>query len=107
MLKRFRKYNGQSTLEYAILVVIVIGALLTLQVYIKRAIQGKLKSSSDDIGEQYSMANGANYYKKVVTTSYSQDNSVAGVSSSGLLNDTTTTTNVTIQLNTDGETFGK
>jgi len=46
--------KGQSTLEYAILVVVVIVALIVAQVYIKRAISGRLKSSADDIGEQYS-----------------------------------------------------
>ena len=46
--------KGQSTLEYAILVVVVIMALIGAQAYIKRAISGRMKESSDDIGEQYS-----------------------------------------------------
>ncbi|MBI4308983.1 MAG: hypothetical protein HY591_01485 [Candidatus Omnitrophica bacterium] len=44
-------------MEYAILVVIIIGALLTIQTYIKRGVQGRLKSSSDDIGDQFSPGN--------------------------------------------------
>ena len=49
MLKR----RGQSTLEYAIIVSVVIGGLLVMQHYIKRGYQGKLKSASDDMGEQF------------------------------------------------------
>lgn len=107
MLQRLKKYQGQSTLEYAILIVIIIGALLTLQVYIKRGIQGRLKSATDDVGEQFTLDAGANYHKKVVTSSSTQDNSVAGVSSSALLNDTITTSNTSINLNMTGESFGQ
>ena len=57
MFKLLNKVKGQSTLEYAVLVIIVIGALLTIQVYIKRGVQGKLKSSADDIGDQFSPGN--------------------------------------------------
>ena len=45
--------KGQSTLEYAIIVSVVIGGLLVMQHYIKRGYQGKLKSASDDMGEQF------------------------------------------------------
>ena len=48
-----KKTRGQSTLEYAVLIIIVIGALLSIQVYIKRGVQGRLKSATDDIGDQY------------------------------------------------------
>src|SRR5271170_1419508 len=57
MLQYLNQKRGQSTLEYAVLIVVIIGALLTIQVYIKRGIQGRLKSSADDIGDQYSDGN--------------------------------------------------
>jgi hypothetical protein len=57
MFKYLNKKRGQSTLEYAILIIIVIGALLSIQVYIKRGLQGRLKSATDDIGDQYSVGN--------------------------------------------------
>lgn len=57
MLKYFKTKKGQSTLEYAILVIIIIGALLAIQVYIKRGVQGRLKSATDDIGDQFSPGN--------------------------------------------------
>ena len=48
---RFRR--GQTTLEYAMLIVIVIGAMVAMQMYIKRAIQGRWKDTMESIGEQY------------------------------------------------------
>lgn len=50
----FMSKKGQSTLEYAIIVVVIVAALIIMQVYIKRGVQGKLRDSSDDIGQQYS-----------------------------------------------------
>ena len=52
MLKIFGR-KGQSAVEYAMLAVIVIGALLTIQNYFKRGMQGRWRSSVDGIGEQY------------------------------------------------------
>ncbi len=57
MFKHFNNKKAQSTLEYAILIIIIIGALLAVQTYLKRGIQGKVKSSADDIGDQYSPDN--------------------------------------------------
>ncbi len=48
-----RSTRGQSLLEYTILVVIIIAALLTMQTYMKRGIQGRWKESLDEIGDQY------------------------------------------------------
>lgn len=55
MRKKFTR-KGQSTLEYAILVLIVIVALLAMQTYLKRGVQGRMRESSDSIGEAYSPA---------------------------------------------------
>ncbi|MBF0483766.1 MAG: hypothetical protein HQL25_03560 [Candidatus Omnitrophica bacterium] len=52
-----RRNRGQSTLEYAILIIIIAAALLSIQAYIKRGLQGRLKSATDDIGGQYSVGN--------------------------------------------------
>ena len=52
MLIKARK--AQSTLEYALIISVVVGALLAMQVYVKRGVQGRLKSATDDIGDQYS-----------------------------------------------------
>lgn len=49
-----RAKKGQSTLEYVIMIVVIAAALVAMQAYIKRGVQGKLRSSTDGIGEQYS-----------------------------------------------------
>lgn len=49
--KNIRK--GQSTLEYAVVIVVVVAALLAMQIYMKRGVQGKLRESTDSIGEQF------------------------------------------------------
>lgn len=52
MLIRMRK--AQSTLEYALLIAVVVGSLLYMQNYLKRSMQGRLQRIGDQIGEQYS-----------------------------------------------------
>ncbi len=48
-----RKIRGQSVLEYAMIIAVVVGALLAIQIYMKRGLQGRLRESSDQIGEQF------------------------------------------------------
>jgi len=75
MLIKLRKKTAQSTLEYAVLAVVVIGALLSIQTYLKRGIMGKIKSSTDDISaEQYDPTN-TTYEKVTTTTGSTQENS--------------------------------
>ena len=45
--------KGQTALEYAMLLVILIGAFLGIQNYMKRGLQGRWKASVDELGEQY------------------------------------------------------
>lgn len=45
--------KGQSTLEYAMLIAAVVAGLLMMQIYVKRGIGGRVKSASDDLGEQF------------------------------------------------------
>jgi|SRR3990167_1633207 len=86
-----KKTRGQSTLEYAVLIIIVIGALLSIQVYIKRGVQGRLKSATDDIGDQYSPGN-TNVHMSTHVISNTRDTFLAGVTNSVLLNAETTDT---------------
>ena len=78
MHRFFKNRKGQSTLEYAILIIIIIGALLSLQIYIKRGIQGRLKSSADDIGDQFSAGN-TNVVRKTFTNSRTVDTKTNGI----------------------------
>ena len=84
MLRWLRNKRGQSTVEYAVLIVVVIAALLTIQNYVKRGVQGRLKSSADDIGDQYSEGN-MNMMKRTKSSSRMHDTFQAGVSNSAII----------------------
>jgi cytoskeletal protein RodZ len=106
MLQHLNQKRGQSTLEYAVLIVVIIGALLTLQVYIKRGVQGRLKSAADDIGDQYSDGN-TNVIKTINRASSTEETFNAGVSSSNLLApETTNTTENSVIVNAQQEYWG-
>lgn len=98
--------RGQSVLEYAILMVIIIAALLTLQTYIKRGIQGRLKSATDDIGSQYTTADSANFIKRVTSNSYTREGTTGGVTQTNLRQDTVTNSYEYISTNADNEYWG-
>lgn len=49
--------RAQSTLEYSLIVACLAGALLAMQIYIKRGIQGRLRTATDEIGEHYAPKN--------------------------------------------------
>lgn len=46
--------KAQSILEYTMVIACLAAALIAMQIYIKRSIQGKLRDAADEIGEQYS-----------------------------------------------------
>ena len=97
MLQKLRKRKkGQSTVEYAVLIIIIIGALLSIQVYIKRGIQGRLRAAADDIGEQFSVGN-TNYTMTINSYSRTQESYNKGLQRSELLNDEWT--NIQIEQN--------
>lgn len=49
--------KGQSILEYTVVIACLIAALVAMSVYIKRGVEGRLRVTSDSIGEQYSPRN--------------------------------------------------
>jgi uncharacterized protein (UPF0333 family) len=49
----FLKRKGQSAVEYSLLLAVVVAALIMMHIYFKRSVQGRMRESSDDIGEQY------------------------------------------------------
>ena len=107
MFKFLRKMRGQSTLEYAVLIIIIIGALLAIQVYVKRGVQGRLRSAADDIGDQFSPGN-TNITKATTVTSSTHDTFIQGVTNSGLRGDEATVTTMTQNIiNMEQEFWGK
>ncbi|MCX5714625.1 MAG: hypothetical protein NT033_07465 [Candidatus Omnitrophica bacterium] len=96
--------RGQSTLEYAVVIAVIVGALLATQVYFKRGIQGKFKQSADDIGAQFSP--GASKYDYTTTSTMHSSEKVepgagpaaqAPGSGAGYRGDKTTTTSDQLQ----------
>lgn len=61
-VKEMLRRRGQSTLEYAVVIAVVAGALLLMNHYIRRGVEGKLRESTDQIGEQYSAGNMTSNY---------------------------------------------
>ena len=51
-IRRLNK-RGQSTAEYAILIVLVVAAVLAMQTYVKRALQARIQQETDQLGGQY------------------------------------------------------
>jgi Flp pilus assembly pilin Flp len=91
--------KGQNTLEYAIIIAVIVAALIAMQSYIKRGIQGKLKASTDDVGEQFSAQNTSGTYQTQLNANSSENISGGAQSTS------TTTTNQN-QTRTENENIG-
>lgn len=49
--------RAQTSLEYAVIIAVIVAALITMQAYIKRGIQGKLRAAADELGQQYDPGN--------------------------------------------------
>jgi hypothetical protein len=49
----FKNRKGQSALEYALVIAVAIVALLAVNMYMRRGIQGRLRESTDQIGKQW------------------------------------------------------
>ncbi len=71
-----RSKKAQSTLEYTVVIAIIVAALIAMQAYIKRGVQGKLKQSTDDIGDQFSPTTSTSNY--TTATGNTQVESVHG-----------------------------
>ena len=110
MIAYLNRKRGQSTLEYAVLIIVIIGALISIQVYIKRGIQGRLKSSSDDIGDQFSPGN-TNVI--VAEKTHSKESQKFGMGTQGvqtttlLENEITNSMTKSVIVNKDEEYWGK
>jgi Flp pilus assembly pilin Flp len=61
------KNRAQSTLEYAVIIAVVAAALFAMSAYMKRSVQGKLRTNADDLS-------GGGVYSPRATTSISTMN---------------------------------
>lgn len=53
-MRRLTFRKASSSVEYAALIALVVGALVAMQVYMKRSFQGRIREYSDEMGEQFS-----------------------------------------------------
>lgn len=81
MLSTLRKRCAQGTLEYALLIGVVIAALIAMNLYSRRSIMGKMRDSIKSVGEQYD-ANQIEAHYSTRSSTNSEDTFAAGVSSS-------------------------
>lgn len=65
--------KAQSTLEYAMIIAVVVGTLLAIQVYIKRGVEDRARSSVDNIGDQFSAGDTTSKYITEETTNITKE----------------------------------
>jgi len=115
MLIRIRKkFNkAQASLEYAALIGVVIGAIIIMSVFMRRAVEGRLRTSSDQVGDQFDIEAGNYRYtssledQEVTYTSYGateNDPDLSGLSPDFGYQRTTQGEGVQIQVTTDAGT---
>ena len=51
---RLSSNRGQSAMEYTIIIAALCAVIISMQIYTKRAVQGRLKASANSIGPQFS-----------------------------------------------------
>lgn len=91
MLIYLTKRKAQSTLEYAVLIGILVAGLIAMQAYIKRGYQGKLRESADKMGNQFSPERTTYKYHTVSMTNASESTN-AGATNQEIINSYTNRT---------------
>ncbi len=79
------KTKGQTTLEVVILIGFVVAALIAMGVYMKRGIQGRLRDSTDQVGEQYSAGYTTGSYTTTTNVVQVENVAAGGVSQTDIL----------------------
>lgn len=70
MLKRTRDRKGQNTAEYAILIALVVGAVIAMQTYVQRALNGRVFDTTKYMADKTSAVTGNGYqYEPYYTNS--------------------------------------
>jgi len=90
MFKRLKQRKGQSTFEYAILIVIIIGALLAMQHYIKRGVQDRWRTSTNSISDSQFSPGNTNVTRTTAVNVTTTDTNTAGLISSVIVGNETT-----------------
>ena len=69
LIAQARNRRGQSMAEYAIVLTVVIGAIVAMQLYVKRGLQGKVKDVTDDVGGGLTTTKHTSQYEPYYTNS--------------------------------------
>jgi Flp pilus assembly pilin Flp len=91
--------KAQTALEYAVLIVCVVAALIAMQIYLKRGVSGRLRQQADSLGAQYSPGHTTSTFtitSNSKVTSTTEMNEASGVS--------TTTSNTEYDIETQSGT---
>lgn len=79
MLKRTRDRKGQNTAEYAILIALVVGAVIAMQTYVQRALNGRVFDTTKYMADKTSAVTGNGYqYEPYYTNSDYQVDKTSG-----------------------------
>ena len=68
-MSKFYTRKGQTIIEYVVVITCIVAAFIAAQHYLRRALQGRLRSAADQIGEQYAPTNATGG----ITTTLDQD----------------------------------
>lgn len=86
-----RKIKGQSTLEYGLIIAVVVAALLAINLYMKRGVQGKLKESTDQIGKQFEPGTASSSWETASTGTTTTTETRAAGTTGGITSNITST----------------
>ena len=103
MFIRLNQRRGQSTLEYGVIIGVVVAALIAVQAYVKRGLQGKMRQATNEIGEQYSPGNTTSSY---TTETKVESNESTAADASDPLKPVTVSTSSQLQDRTGSEQVG-
>lgn len=77
----FKDKRAQSILEYAMVLAVLVAVIVAIQIYVKRSIQGRLKQSADQIGEQFTTAE--TYTIETINQSARKEETLTGTAATG------------------------
>ena len=76
--------RGQSTVELAVLFAVITGAVLAMQIYVKRGAMGRMREATDQTGEQFSPKSTTSEYTVTRDTVRSEKTEPTGLTTTTL-----------------------
>jgi Flp pilus assembly pilin Flp len=106
MLRILRSKRAQTTAEYAILIGLVVAALVAMQTYVKRGLQGRMKDATDQFGVQNPTLNTTPQYEPYYMQQSTTQNTNASDTENIALGGAVTRTNSDTSTRTGTQTYG-